>query len=161
MQFVRHLDKARGMRWDELMEQGIKRRFSTLSRVCGFLLLVFLVAGGMVFWRAYQDVRAGQRRLAEVARMEDAERNALFQGCLGMANRELGPVESEHWPAVVAALKPERVHVRDNGVVVELNAKSLRYAALLLSRKGEGDSWKLFLVNFDGANEFWPSDQVE
>ena len=141
------------------MQQQVEKRFWSLNRVCGVWLGVFLIFSGVVVWDIAKDIRAAQRRLAEVVRLNESERAALLEASVELAKREVGPVESQHWPAAVLALKPERIQVREGGVVVELNVKGLDYAAVLLSRESEAAAWKLYLVNFDGAWPFWPGDE--
>lgn len=141
------------------MQQQVQKRFWSLNRVCGVWLGVFLIFSGVVVWDIAKDIRAAQRRLAEVVRLNESERAALLEASVELAKREVGPVESQHWPAAVLALKPERIQVREGGVVVELNVKGLDYAAVMLSRENEAAAWKLYLVNFDGAWPFWPGDE--
>jgi hypothetical protein len=141
------------------MQQQVEKRFWSLNRVVGLWLVVFLLLSGVFVWDIAKDMRAGQRRLAEVTRLDESERKALLEACVELAKREVGPVASPQWPAAVLALKPERVQVREGGVVVELNVKGLDYAAVTLSRESDADVWKLYLVNFDGEWPFWPGDE--
>jgi len=136
------------------MNEFGKKRFWSLNLISGVLLVVFLIFVAGTIWAIAKDVRVGQRRLAAVESLTESERTALFQACLGLATRKVGPVEFESWPEAVVALKPDRLLVRENGVVVELNPKSFAYAAVMLSRESRTNPWKLYLVNFDGAREW-------
>jgi hypothetical protein len=148
------------MRWDASMNEFAKKRF-WLNLISGVLLVVFLIFVAGTVWAIAKDVRVGQRRLAAVESLTESERAALFQACLGLATRKMGPVEFESWPEAVVALKPDRLQVRENGVLVELNTKRFAYAAVMLSRESKANPWRLDLVNFDGAQEFWPPQTVE